>query len=341
MTIMVTGGAGYIGSHACVELIRAGHSIVIFDNFCNSHSAVPSRIERITGKAAAVIRGDIRDRALLASALLKYRCKAVVHFAGLKSVSESVSQPSLYYDNNVVGSLRLVQAMQDAGVQKLVFSSSATVYGEPVSLPLTEDHPLSPVNPYGRTKLIVEGMLGDCVRSSGSLKLAILRYFNPIGAHESGLIGEDPLGVPSNLMPFIAQVAGGRRQHLSVFGNDYETRDGTGVRDYVHVMDVAAGHVRALECLEMESFIRVNLGTGRGVSVLELVQAFSKVCGRQIPLVFEPRRAGDVASCYACPDLAKRILGWRARHDLNDMCEDAWKWQSTNPRGYEDQPRFE
>jgi UDP-glucose 4-epimerase len=335
---MVTGGAGYIGSHTCVELIRAGHSIVIFDNFCNSHSAVPSRIERIAGKAPAVVRGDIRDRALLTSTLVKYHCGAVVHFAGLKSVSESVSQPDLYYDNNVVGSLRLVQAMQDAGLQKLVFSSSATVYGEPVSLPFTEDHPLSPVNPYGRTKLIVEEMLRDFVRSSGSLKLAILRYFNPVGAHESGLIGEDPLGVPSNLMPFIAQVAVGRRQHLSVFGNDYETRDGTGVRDYVHVMDLAAGHVRALECLETESSIRVNLGTGRGVSVLELVQTFSKVCGRQIPIVFEPRRAGDVASCYACADLAKRILGWRARHDLNDMCEDAWRWQSTNPRGYEDLP---
>jgi UDP-glucose 4-epimerase len=338
MTIMVTGGAGYIGSHTCVELIRAGHSIVIFDNFCNSHSAVPNRIERIAGKAPAVVRGDIRDRAMLTSTLMKYRCNAVIHFAGLKSVSESVSQPVLYYDNNVVGTLRLVQSMQDAGVQKLVFSSSATVYGEPISLPLTEDHPLSPVNPYGRTKMFVEEMLGDCARPSGSLKLAILRYFNPVGAHESGLIGEDPPGVPNNLMPFLSQVAVGQRQHLSVFGNDYKTPDGTGVRDYVHVMDLAAGHVRALECLETENLIRVNLGTGRGVSVLELVQAFSKVCGREIPVVFEPRRAGDVASCYACPDLAKQLIGWRATRDFNEMCEDAWRWQRTNPRGYEDRP---
>src|ERR1700722_166301 len=334
MTIMVTGGAGYIGSPTCVELIRAGHSVVILDNFCNSHGEVLNRIRRITGASIEVVHGDVRDRDVLAATLAAHRCTAVIHFAGLKSVAESVSQPLLYYDNNVLGTLRLLQAMEDAGVHKLVFSSSATVYGEPVSLPLTEDHPCSPVSPYGRTKLMIEEMLGDFAASSASLGIAILRYFNPAGAHESGLMGEDPLGTPNNLMPFLAQVAVGRRPHLNVFGNDYDTPDGTGVRDYVHVMDIAAGHVRALECLEKQRLIKVNLGTGRGTSVLELVRAFSRASGRDIPLAFAPRRDGDVASCYASPDLAHDVLGWRATRGLDEICRDSWRWQSGNPEGY-------
>ena len=332
---MVTGGAGYIGSHTCVELISKGHSIVILDNFCNSQPEVLNRIERITGVSPAVVQGDVRDRDLLKNTMIRYQCSAVIHFAGLKSVAGSVAQPLEYYDNNVLGSLRLIQAMQDTDVRHLVFSSSATVYGGPITLPFKEDHRLSPFNPYGRTKLIVEEMLSDLASSSASFKIAILRYFNPIGAHDSGLIGEDPSGVPDNLMPFIAQVAVGRQPHLNVFGKDYDTPDGTGVRDYVHVMDVAAGHLRALEGLEKQRLIKVNLGTGRGTSVLELVHAFSKASGKDIPIVFAPRRDGDIACCYACPDLAQQTLGWRATRDLNDMCKDTWKWQSSNPHGYE------
>jgi UDP-glucose 4-epimerase len=334
MTIMVTGGAGYIGSHTCVELISKGYSIVIYDNFCNSQTEVLNRIGRITGVSPAVVQGDVRDRDLLKNTMLRYQCSAVIHFAGLKSVGDSVAQPLEYYDNNVLGTLRLVQAMQDTNIRKLVFSSSATVYGEPITLPLKEDHRLLPFNPYGRTKLIVEEMLSDLARSSDTLRIAILRYFNPIGAHESGLIGEDPTGVPNNLMPYIAQVAVGRLPHLTVFGRDYDTPDGTGVRDYVHVADIAAGHLRALECLEKQRLITANLGTGRGTSVLELAHAFSRASGKDIPVVFAPRRDGDIACCYACPDLAQQTLGWRAKRDLDDMCKDTWKWQSINPYGY-------
>ncbi|THD70061.1 MAG: UDP-glucose 4-epimerase GalE [Bradyrhizobium sp.] len=336
MTIMVTGGAGYIGSHVCVELMRAGHSIVIFDNFCNSHREAVNRIGVIAGVSPTVIDGDVRDRGLLASTLANYRCSAVIHLAGLKSIAESVSDPIRYYDNNVYGTLGLVQAMRDTGVHKLVFSSSATVYGAPVYLPLREDHPLAPCNPYGRTKLMIEQMLGDLAASDGSLKIAILRYFNPAGAHESGLIGEDPRGTPNNVMPFLAQVAIGRRPHLTIFGKDYDTPDGTGVRDYLHVTDLAVGHLRALDALERQDRIKVNLGTGRGTSVLDLVEAFSAACGKHIPVVFAPRREGDVASSYASCDLAQQILGWRATRDLKAMCRDAWKWQSSNPQGYGD-----
>jgi UDP-glucose 4-epimerase len=334
MTVLVTGGAGYIGSHTCVELISNGYQIVIFDNFSNSQPEVLHRIEQVAGVSPSVVRGDVRDGDLLKATMIKHRCRAVIHFAGLKSVAQSVVQPLDYYDNNVVGTLRLIQAMQAANVRKLVFSSSATVYGEPVTLPLFEDHRLLPYNPYGRTKLIVEEMLGDLASSSNPLKIAILRYFNPVGAHESGLIGEDPNGEPNNLMPIIAQVAVGRRPHLSVFGRDYDTPDGTGVRDFVHVMDIASGHIRALECLEKQGLIKVNLGTGRGTSVLELAHAFSRVSGKDIPIVFAPRRAGDVACCYASPDLARQTLGWRATRDLEDMCKDTWEWQSRNPQGY-------
>lgn len=335
MTIMVTGGAGYIGSHTCVELVREGYSTVIFDNFCNSRKEVLNRIEQITGVSPAVVQGDVRDRDLLKDTMIKYQCSAVIHFAGLKSVSESVAQPIEYYDNNVLGTLKLVQAMQESKVRNLVFSSSATVYGEPVTLPFKEDHRLLPSNPYGRTKLMVEEMLEDLVRSSDSFNVAALRYFNPVGAHESGLIGEDPTGEPNNLMPCVAQVAVGRRPYLTVLGADYDTPDGTGVRDYVHVMDVAAGHLRALVCLEKQRLIKVNLGTGQGTSVLQLAKAFSHASGKNIPIVYAPRREGDVARSYACPDLARQVLGWQAKRDLNDMCNDTWKWQSRNPFGYE------
>jgi UDP-glucose 4-epimerase len=333
--IMVTGGAGYIGSHTCVELIDAGHQVVIFDNFCNSNVEVIRRIERITGTAPVVVRGDVRDCDLVTNALEKHSCEAVIHFAGLKSVAESVSNPLLYYDNNVLGSMRLVEAMKRVGVGKLVFSSSATVYGDPIFLPLTEDHPKSPYSPYGRTKLVVEDMLTEVVQSTEKFKVATLRYFNPVGSHISGLIGEDPLGVPNNLMPFIAQVAVGRRSHVNIFGKDYNTPDGTGIRDYVHVVDLAIGHLRALEYLGREDSIQVNLGTGHGSSVLDLVHAFSEACGKQIPFVFAARREGDVASYYACTDLAHKALGWRATRTLHDMCADTWRWQSQNPSGYE------
>ena len=334
MTIMVTGGAGYIGSHTCVELMRAGHSVVVFDNFCNSQIEAVKRIERIVGVAPILVRGDIRDQSLVQATLEKYQCSGVVHFAGLKAVGDSVRVPVEYYDNNVVGSLRLIQAMQNTNVRKLVFSSSATVYGEPLALPFKETHSLLPVNPYGRTKLVVEEILSDLAVSDPSFKIAILRYFNPVGSHESGLIGEDPMGVPNNLMPFLAQVASGRRPHLNVFGNDYDTPDGTGIRDYIHVMDLAEGHLKALRHLDVEGFFKVNLGTGRGTSVIELVQAFSKACARDIPTVFAPRRKGDIACFYACPELAQRMLGWSAQRSLEEMCRDVWHWQLNNPNGY-------
>jgi UDP-glucose 4-epimerase len=336
MTVMITGGAGYIGSHACVELMSHGHDVVIYDNFGNSHREVLTRIARLTGTIPALVEGDVRDRDALASALRDHHCDAVVHFAGLKSVADSVRDPALYYDNNVVGTLRLIEAMRDADVRKLVFSSSATVYGEPNALPLKEDHPLSPLNPYGRTKRMVEDMLGDIAASPDAPKVAILRYFNPVGAHDSGLMGEDPHGVPNNLMPFISQVAVGRRPYrcLKVFGNDYDTPDGTGIRDYVHVMDLAAGHLRALERLETQDFITANLGTGRGSSVLEMVGAFARASGREIPVEFAPRRDGDIASYYASPALAGQLLSWQAMRNLDDMCRDAWNWQRGNPDGY-------
>jgi UDP-glucose 4-epimerase len=336
MTIMITGGAGYIGTHTCVELIHNGYSVIVYDNFCNSHPEVLNRIEDITGVRPAMVEGDVRDQQALAAALAAHRCQAVIHFAGLKSVAESVSNPARYYDNNVVGTLKLIEAMQDTGVTRLVFSSSATVYGEPRSLPLSEEHPLSPFSPYGRTKMVVEDLLHEVVASDNPLKVAILRYFNPVGAHESGLIGEDPYGTPNNLMPFISQVAVGRRPLLNIFGNDYDTPDGTGVRDYVHVMDLAAGHLRALEYLDYHNGLKVNLGTGQGTSVLDLVGAFEKATGRNIPTQFAPRRGGDIASYYASPALARELLGWTAVRDLRRMCIDTWNWQSRNPHGYRD-----
>lgn len=333
--ILVTGGAGYIGSHTCVELLDAGHDVTVFDNFCNSQPEALARVQRIAGKRPALIRGDMRERAALVAALRDSGATSVIHFAGLKAVGESVQNPLTYYDNNVVGTVRLLEAMIECGVKTLVFSSSATVYGNPQRLPLTEDHPLSATNPYGQTKLVIESMLRDLYRSDASWRIGILRYFNPVGAHESGLIGEDPQGMPNNLLPFVAQVAVGRREFLNVWGNDYATPDGTGVRDYIHVVDLALGHLKALERLQKQAqCLTVNLGTGLGYSVLEMVRAFEKASGKPVPFRVAPRRAGDVAACYADPAQAWALLGWRAQRGLEAMCADAWRWQSNNPNGY-------
>jgi UDP-glucose 4-epimerase len=336
--IFVTGGAGYIGSHTCVELLDAGCDVMVFDNFCNSHPEAVARVECITGKKLRLVQGDIRNRAALVAALHESEASAVIHFAGLKAVGESVTQPLAYYDNNVVGTLRLLEAMGECGVKTLVFSSSATVYGDPNRLPLTEDHQLSATNPYGHTKLMIEEILRDLHRSDTSWKLGILRYFNPAGAHPSGLIGEDPQGIPNNLLPVVAQVAVGRRAFLNVWGNDYPTPDGTGVRDYIHVVDLALGHLKALKALEglenMAECLTVNLGTGTGYSVLDIVRAFEEVSGQSVPYKIAPRRPGDVASCYADPQRAFELLGWRAERGIGAMCADAWRWQSGNPNGY-------
>jgi len=333
--IFVTGGAGYIGSHTCVELLNAGHELTVYDNFCNSRPEALARVERITGKRITVVPGDVRDAAALSSALRASGARAVIHFAGLKAVGESVQDPLAYYDNNVAGALQLLQAMRACDVKTLVFSSSATVYGDPQRLPLTEEHPLSATNPYGRTKLMIEEMLRDLHRGDPSWRFGILRYFNPVGAHASGLIGEDPQGPPNNLLPFIAQVAVGRREFLNVWGNDYPTPDGTGVRDYIHVVDLALGHLRALERLQAQpECLTINLGTGVGYSVLEMVHAFEQASGKPVPYKIAPRRAGDIASCYADPARALALLGWRAQRGLEAMCADAWRWQSGNPNGY-------
>ena len=335
MKLLVTGGAGYIGSHTCVELLAAGHAVTVFDNFSNSNPEALARVARIAGRAPALVRGDLRDRAALDAALSASAADAVVHFAGLKAVGESVQKPLLYYDNNMVGTLRLLEAMAARGVRQLVFSSSATVYGEPQRLPLTEDHPLAATNPYGQTKLAIEHMLRELAASDPQWRIGILRYFNPVGAHDSGLIGEDPRDVPNNLMPYVAQVAVGRRDHLSVWGDDYPTPDGTGVRDYIHVVDLALGHLRALQALAAAPGCwAVNLGTGTGYSVLDMVRAFERASGRAVPYRVAPRRPGDVAACYADPTLARERLGWRAERGLEAMCRDAWRWQSGNPAGY-------
>ncbi len=333
--IFVTGGAGYIGSHTCVELLNAGFDVTVFDNFCNSQPEALARVQRITGKQLQVIEGDIRDRAALAAALNSCGATAVIHFAGLKAVGESVEKPLSYYDNNVVGTIRLLEAMIDCSVKTLVFSSSATVYGDPQQLPIPEDHPLSATNPYGKTKLVIEDMLRDVFRGDPSWHIGILRYFNPVGAHASGLIGEDPQGTPNNLLPFVAQVAVGRREFLNVWGNDYDTPDGTGVRDFIHVVDLAIGHVKALQRLtENPQCVSVNLGTGTGYSVLDMVKAFELASGKPVPFRVGARRSGDIAACYAKPDLASELFSWRAERDLKTMCEDAWRWQKLNPVGY-------
>ena len=339
MKVLVTGGAGYIGSHTCVELIQAAHEVVIFDNLCNSHSVVLERIARIVGKTPEFVKADVRDLGALQEVLARHRFDAVIHFAGLKAVGESVEKPIEYYDNNVQGALTLCRAMAEARVGMLVFSSSATVYGDPVSVPIREDARLAPTNPYGHSKLMVERILQDLAASDpDTWRIALLRYFNPAGAHPSGLIGEDPQGIPNNLMPYVAQVAVGIREKLRVFGGDYPTRDGTGVRDYIHVVDLARGHLAALETMQRErQGLTVNLGTGHGVSVLEAVSAFERASGRPIPFERVARRPGDVAECHADPALAQRTLGWKAVHSLDDMCRDAWRWQSMNPRGYREE----
>ena len=326
--ILVTGGTGYIGSHACVELLAAGHAIHVVDNFCNSRRSVQGRIERISGKAITLHEGDIRDRAFLDGVFATRRFDALIHFAGLKAVAESVEKPDLYFDNNVRGSATLLGAMEAAGVRRIVFSSSATVYGEANTPPFAEDAATGPINPYGQNKLAVERMLADHARAHDGWRVALLRYFNPVGADESGLIGEDPNGTPNNLMPYVSQVAVGRLKELSVFGNDFATPDGTGVRDYVHVVDLAAGHVAALTALDRLPPVRTfNLGTGRGYSVLDVVKEFERASGRAVPFRIAPRRTGDAAISYADASRAARELGWRAGRNLETMCRDAWRWQ--------------
>lgn len=333
--ILVTGGAGYIGSHTCVELLMAGHNVTVFDNFSNSQPESLERVQRITGKKLDIVQGDIRDSGALETALRQSGARAVIHFAGLKAVGESVQKPLSYYDNNVVGTVRLLEAMGKCNVKTLVFSSSATVYGDPQRLPLTEDHPLSTTNPYGQTKLVIEEMLRDLYRSDPTWRIGILRYFNPVGAHASGLIGEDPQGIPNNLLPFVAQVAVGRREFLNVWGDDYDTPDGTGVRDYIHVVDLALGHLKSLERLEKHAeCTAINLGTGVGYSVLDMVRAFEQASGKSVPYQVAPRREGDIAACYANPAHAQSLLDWQAKRDLPTMCADSWRWQSANPNGY-------
>ena len=336
MTILVTGGGGYIGSHTTLALLQAGHDVVVLDNLCNSSAESLRRVEQLAGREPAFVQGDIRDRAVLDRLFSEHAVESVLHFAGLKAVGESVSQPLRYYDNNVHGSQVLLQACADSGVFNVVFSSSATVYGEPAQMPISEACPVGqPTNPYGRSKLMVEDMLRDVAASDPRWRIAILRYFNPVGAHESGLIGEDPNGIPNNLLPYIAQVAVGKLPELAVFGNDYPTPDGTGVRDYIHVLDLAEGHLRALEALQTRTGSHVwNLGTGQGYSVLEMVRAFEAASCKPVPYRVGPRRAGDIATCYADPAKAESELGWKARRGLDVMMRDAWRWQSMNPDGY-------
>ena len=337
MHVLITGGAGFIGSHTVVELLEAGYEVVINDNFSNSSPLVLSRIEEITGKRPLLIEGDIRDRALLDDVFKQHEIDAVVHFAGLKAVGESVQKPLEYYDNNVSGSVVLFEAMRDAGVKRLVFSSSATVYGDPEEIPISENCPIGvPTNPYGMSKLMVERILQDLVVAEADFSVALLRYFNPIGAHESGLIGENPSGIPNNLLPYVTQVAIGKLEKLSVFGSDYPTEDGTGVRDYIHVVDLAKGHLAALDYLKGAVGCHVwNLGTGQGYSVLQIIEAFEKATGVSVPYKLVERRAGDIAECWSNPAKAKDELGWEAGYGLEDMMRHSWKWQKGNPEGFE------
>lgn len=329
MKILVTGGMGYIGSHTVVELLGAGHQVVVLDNLCNASASVQGRVERIAGQALDFVELDVRDRAGVEAVFAAHGIDAVIHFAGLKAVGESVEQPLRYYDNNVNGTLVLLETMAKFGVKTLVFSSSATVYGDPAAVPIYEHFPLSATNPYGRSKLMIEDMLRDLYRSDPGWRIALLRYFNPVGAHESGLIGEEPNGIPNNLLPYIAQVADGRRALLSVYGGDYPTPDGTGMRDYIHVVDLALGHLKTLDKLAAgPGIVTYNLGTGRGNSVLEMVRAFEQASGRPVPYQIVARRPGDIAACYADAGLAERELGWKAERGIAQMCADAWRWQS-------------
>ena len=336
MKILVTGGAGYIGSHTCVELLQAGHRIVVVDNLSNSKEESLHRVQEITGKTFPFYQVDLLNRPELERVFQEFTFDAVIHFAALKAVGESVKYPLRYYHNNITGTIILCEVMQKFGCKNIVFSSSATVYGDPASVPITEDFPLYAVNPYGNTKLIMEQVLRDLHTADPSFNAILLRYFNPIGAHSSGKIGEDPNGIPNNLVPFVAQVAVGKLPHLNVHGNDYPTPDGTGIRDYIHVVDLALGHLKALDKFSSNpGAVAYNLGTGRGYSVLEVVAAYEKACGHKIPYKIGPRRPGDAAVAYADPSLAKQELGWIAERDIEDMCADSWHWQSNNPNGYE------
>lgn len=337
MAVLVTGGTGYIGSHTCVELLLAGYDLVLVDNLLNSKFEVLKRVEKITGKTFRFYQIDLLEQKKLEQVFAENQIEVVVHFAGLKAVGEAVEKPLLYYRNNVMGTLNLCDVMQKYGVKKIVFSSSATVYGLPDLVPITEDFPLKAVNPYGRTKLMIEEILRDLFNADFKWNIAILRYFNPIGAHESGLIGEDPRGIPNNLMPYLTQVAVGKREKLYVFGNDYDTCDGTGVRDYLHVVDLAKGHLKALERITMRKGLGIyNLGTGRGYSVLEVIRCFERVTGKRIPYEITKRRLGDISQCYADPTKARCELGWKAKKGLEEMCRDSWYWQKNNPYGYDD-----
>ena len=334
-TILVTGGAGYIGSHTAILLIEAGYDIIIFDNFSNASRESVKRVEKLVNKPIIIVEGDIRNKNDLEKVFRSYTIDTVIHFAGLKAVGESVEKPLKYYDNNVYGTINLCEVMAKNNCKSIIFSSSATVYGNPASTPIDESFPTSATNPYGRSKLFIEEILRDLYISDNEWKIVLLRYFNPIGAHLSGTIGEDPSGIPNNLMPFISQTAIGKREYLSVFGDDYDTADGTGVRDYIHVVDLAQGHVKALEKIDsFKEVIEINLGTGEGYSVLDVVKAFEKVTGVKVPYKIEPRRAGDIASCYADVSYAKQVLDWESTKTLEEMCADTWYWQKQNPQGY-------
>ncbi len=337
MRILVTGGAGYIGSHTCIELLEQGHEVVVVDNLCNSSRVSLERVEGITGKTVTFYEADLLDRDALDAIFDNEKIDAVIHFAGLKAVGESVAKPLEYYHNNITGTLILCDVMREHKVKNIIFSSSATVYGDPAFVPITEECPKGAItNPYGQTKGMLEQILTDLHTADPEWSVIILRYFNPVGAHKSGLIGEDPAGIPNNLTPYITQVAVGKLKEVGVFGNDYDTPDGTGVRDYIHVVDLALGHVKALEKMaSSEPLLRIyNLGTGQGFSVLQMIEAFSKACGKNIPYSIKPRRLGDIAECYADAALAKKELGWEAKRGIDEMCEDSWRWQSGNPNGY-------
>ena len=336
MSILVTGGAGYIGSHTCIEMQNAGYDVIVIDNLDNSSEESLKRVEKITGKPVKFYKEDVRDKEALRKIFTENKIEAVIHFAGLKAVGESVREPIMYYDNNLISTINLLEVMNEFDVKKIVFSSSATVYGVATEMPLTEGMPLGAINPYGRTKYFIEEILRDLFVADDSWCIALLRYFNPIGAHKSGLIGEDPKGIPNNLMPYISQVAVGKLEKLHVFGNDYNTVDGTGVRDYIHVVDLAQGHVKAVDwALENKGCEAFNLGTGNGTSVLELRDAFVKSSGIDVPYVIDPRRPGDPDEVYANAQKAKEVLGWEAKFGIEEMCEDTWRWQSGNPKGYE------
>lgn len=341
MKILVTGGAGYIGSHTLIELIESSHEVVVIDNFCNSSRESIRRVEAITQTHIECIECDILDRGALIKVFIKHHFDAVIHFAGLKSVGESVDNPIRYFNNNISGTLTLCDVMADFGVKNMVFSSSATVYGKPKSLPIDESFPTSTCNPYGKSKLAVEELLSDIAESDKEWNITLLRYFNPVGAHKSGIIGEDPKGIPNNILPYISQVAIGRLERLGVFGSDYNTIDGTGVRDYIHVVDLAKGHVKAIQHIIDSGLQTYNLGTGKGYSVFELIAAFQKASGVSIPFKVLPRRSGDVAACYSCPALAENNLGWKAELNIDDMMQDSWRWQSNNPDGYNSSDHLE